>query len=113
MPTTRRVKRRKATRGGSRSVQKARIESAGRAAAGRNLGNWAKAATAATTGERHRRRLAERARLWGNNRNPKLHHLTNRHISYFLLILDILTIGMNCCLQILFHCLLPCSHTMD
>ena len=77
MPTTRRIKRRMATRGGSRSVQKARIESAGRAAAGRNLGNWAKGATAATTGERHRRRLAERARLWGNNRNPKLHPLTN------------------------------------
>lgn len=77
MPVTRRVKRRKATRGGSRSVQKERIESARRAATRRTFGNWAKAATAATTGERHRRRLAERARLWGNNTNPKLHPLTN------------------------------------
>jgi hypothetical protein len=77
MPTTRRIKRRKATRGGSRSLEKQRIENARRAAAGRNFRNWAQAATAATTGERHRRRLAERLRLWGNNRNPKLHPLTN------------------------------------
>ena len=77
MPTTRRIKRRKATRGGSRSVQKQRIESARSAAARRTLGNWAEAATAATTGERHRRRIGEAARLWGNNRNPKLHPLTN------------------------------------
>jgi hypothetical protein len=77
MPVTRRIKRRKATRGGSRSVQNQRIKNARHAAAGRNFGNWAKAATAATTGERYRRRLGEWAQLWGNVRNPKLHPLTN------------------------------------